>query len=106
MRLKVKSLIASLLSLILLLSSVTVFAADEDTARAYALTVSITGNGTVDVSGTNVTKTEENTYSVVAGTEVTVTAVPGEGSELAEMIVDEEIVSDSFYMPGKMRRWM
>ena len=101
MRLKVKSLIASLLSLILLLSSVTVFAADEDTARAYALTVSITGNGTVDVSGTNVTKTEENTYSVVAGTEVTVTAVPGEGSELAEMIVDEEIVSDSFYMPGK-----
>ena len=107
MRTKGKRLIGYLLSLILLLSSVTTYADDgsgqlePQSVATYVLSVEVSGTGTVNVSGSGVTETVTSTYSVEAGTEVSIAATPGDGYELAGISLDGAEVSDNFVMPEK-----
>lgn len=83
MRTKGKRLIGYFLSLILLLSSVTAYADDgsgqlePQSVATYVLSVEVSGTGTVNVSGSGVTETVTSTYSVEAGTDVSIAATPG-----------------------------
>ena len=107
MRTKGKRLIGYFLSLILLLSSVTAYADDgsgqlePQSVATYVLSVEVSGTGTVNVSGSGVTETVTSTYSVEAGTDVSIAATPGDGYELMGISLDGAEVSDNFVMPEK-----
>ena len=107
MKIRGKRIIASLLSMILLFSSLTAYAADDEgpdqgnqkDAEKYVLTVEISGAGTVDVSAADITKTSENQYRIAAGEEVNLSLNPGDGYELSGVGLNGEEVSDTFTMP-------
>ena len=107
---KCKRLFAGLLSCILILSSMTVYAEENVTAdtqeeQQYTLTVKAE-NGNVTISGDGVTQTGQNTYTVLSGTSVTVKTDPVEGYETAEIKLNDVDInwSDniaSFEMPSQ-----
>ena len=99
---KVKRIVALILSMLMILSSVTVYAADDnaDTQQTgHTLTVNVAGEGYVEVNGEGITVSEDNSYSVPPATTVTVTATPGEGMQLSGITLDGVIQSESFLMP-------
>lgn len=99
---KVKRIVALILSMLMILSSVTVYAADDnaDTQQTgHTLTVNVAGEGYVEVSGEGITESADNSYSVPPATTVTVTATPGEGMQLSGITLDGVIQSESFLMP-------
>ena len=106
---KFKRLFAGLLSCILILSSMTVYAAEEataDTMEEYTLTVK-TENGSVAVTGDGVKQTGENEYTVLSGSTVTAKSEPAEGYETAEIKLSDVDInwSDniaSFEMPSQI----
>lgn len=106
---KCKRLFAGLLSCILILSSMTVYAAEEataDTMEEYTLTVK-TENGSVAVTGDGVKQTGENEYTVLSGSTVTAKSEPAEGYETAEIKLSDVDInwSDniaSFEMPSQI----
>lgn len=109
---KCKRLFAGLLSCILILSSMTVYAAEDTNSAAdtkeeqqYTLTVQAE-NGNVTVTGDGVTQTGENTYTVLSGTSVTAKTDPAEGYEITAIKVNDADInySDntaSFEMPSQ-----
>lgn len=105
---KFKRLCAGLLSCILILSSMTVYAAEEataDTMEEYTLTVK-TENGNATVTGDGVTQTGENTYTVLSGSSVTAKTDPAEGYETEAIKLNGVDVSysdntASFEMPSQ-----
>lgn len=100
---KVKRIVALILSMLMILSSVTVYAADGSTepqqTGGYTLTVNVAGEGSVEVAGEGVTETSDNVYSVLPGTTVTIAPAPGEGMQLSGITLDGVIQSESFLMP-------
>lgn len=99
---KVKRIVALILSMLMILSSVTVYAADDnaDTQQTgHTLTVNVAGEGYVEVNGEGITESADNSYSVPPATTVTVTATPGEGMQLSGITLDGVIQSESFLMP-------
>ena len=99
---KVKRIVALILSMLMILSSVTVYAADDnaDTQQTgHTLTVNVAGEGYVEVNGEGITESADNSYSVPPATTVTVTAAPGEGMQLSGITLDGVIQSESFLMP-------
>lgn len=99
---KAKQIVALILSMLMILSSVTVFAADDTEPQqtgGYTLTVNVTGEGSVEVTGEGVTETSDNVYSVLPGTTVTIAPAPGEGMQLSGITLDGEMQSESFLMP-------
>lgn len=99
---KVKRIVALILSMLMILSSVTVYAADDnaDTQQTgHTLTVNVAGEGYVEVNGEGITVSEDNSYSVPPATTVTVTSTPGEGMQLSGITLDGVIQSESFLMP-------
>ena len=99
---KAKQIVALILSMLMILSSVTVFAADDTEPQqtgGYTLTVNVTGEGSVEVTGEGVTETADNVYSVLSGTTLAVVAVPAEGMQLSGIALDGVIQSESFLMP-------
>lgn len=109
---KCKRLFAGLLSCILILSSMTVYAAEDTNSAAdtkeeqqYTLTVQAE-NGNVTVTGDGVTQTGENAYTVLSGTSVTAKTDPAEGYEITAIKVNDADInySDntaSFEMPSQ-----
>ena len=89
--------------MLMILSSVTVYAADGSTepqqTGGYTLTVNVAGEGSVEVAGEGVTETSDNVYSVLPGTTVTIAPAPGEGMQLSGITLDGVIQSESFLMP-------
>ena len=99
---KAKQIVALILSMLMILSSVTVYAADGNTdtqPTGHTLTVNVAGEGYVEVNGEGITVSEDNSYSVPPATTVTVTATPGEGMQLSGITLDGVIQSESFLMP-------
>ena len=99
---KAKRIVALILSMLMILSSVTVFAADDTEPQqtgGYTLTVNVTGEGNIDVTGDGVTETADNAYSVHPGTPVDVVATPEEGMQLSGISLDGVMQSDTFLMP-------
>lgn len=105
---KFKRLCAGLLSCILILSSMTVYAAEEataDTMEEYTLTVK-TENGSVAVTGDGVKQTGENEYTVLSGSTVTAKSEPAEGYEITAVKLNDADISYSdntvsFEMPSQ-----
>src|SRR5699024_5194760 len=109
---KCKRLFAGLLSCILILSSMTAYAAEDTNTAAdtkeeqqYTLTVQAE-NGNVTVTGDGVTQTGENTYTDMAGTSFTAKTDPAEGYEITAIKVNDADInySDntaSFEMPSQ-----
>ena len=110
MKAKCKRLMACLLSCILILSSMTVYAAEDTTMpeqkeQQYTLTVK-SENGNVAVTGDRVTQTEENEYTVLSGSTVTAKTEPAEGYATESVKLNDEDVSysdntASFEMPSQ-----
>lgn len=100
---KAKQIVALILSMLMILSSMTVYAADDNTDTqpvvGHTLTVNVIGEGSADVTGEEVTKLTDYTYSVSPGTTVTVRATPGEGMQLSGITLDGILQSESFLMP-------
>lgn len=99
---KARQIVALILSMLMILSSVTVFAADDTEPQQegeYTLTVNVTGEGSVEVTGEGVTEMADNAYSVPPAITVIVTATPGEGMQLSGITLDGVIQSESFLMP-------
>lgn len=109
---KFKRLFAGLLSCILILSSMTVYAAEDTNSAAdtkeeqqYTLTVQAE-NGNATVTGDGVTQTGENTYTVLSGSSVTAKTDPAEGYETEAIKLNGVDVSysdntASFEMPSQ-----
>lgn len=105
MRKQMKKLTAIFLATLMLISSaLTTFAAGEECEpirKQCTLTVDVIGNGTVIVNGEEITKTDDNVYTVWAGTEVSLTITPGSNYELKSMELDGIAVENGFVMPEK-----
>lgn len=102
---KSKRIVALILSMLMILSSVTVYAADDNTDTQptghNTLTVNIAGEGNVEVNGEGVTELADNSYSVPLAITVTVTATPGEGMQLSSIMLDGVMQSETFLMPDQ-----
>lgn len=102
---KGKKILAFLLVCVMLVtSSVSVFA--EDTGMQledqwYILTVNVTGDGNVELSGDGVEPGKNGSYAVLSGSTVNLNVVPGESSQLKSMELDGSAVSESFVMLEK-----
>ena len=100
-----KKLTAIFLATLMLISSaLTTFAAGEECEpirKQCTLTVDVIGNGTVIVNGEEITKTDDNVYTVWAGTEVSLTITPESNYELKSMELDGIAVENGFVMPEK-----
>ncbi len=99
---KVKRIVALILSMLMILSSVTVYAADDNTdtqPTGHTLTVNVAGEGYVEVNGEGITESADNIYSVLPATTVTVSVSQGEGMQLSGITLDGVIQSESFLMP-------
>lgn len=101
---KAKRIVALILSMLMILSSVTVYAADNNTdtqPTGHTLTINVAGDGNVEVNGEGVTESADNSYSVPPETTVTVTATPGEGMQLSGIMLDGVMQSETFLMPNQ-----
>lgn len=101
---KAKRIVALILSMLMILSSVTVYAADNNTdtqPTGHTLTINVAGDGNVEVNGEGVTESADNSYSVPPETTVTVTATPGEGMQLSGIMLDGVMQSETFLMPDQ-----
>ena len=99
---KLRRLIATAVSVMVLLSSITVSAAEEpkEQVSAHTLTVNVEGTGTVDVDGEDMQRISEHEYRVLEQTEVTIKATPNEGMQLETQQLDGVDVSETFTMPS------
>ena len=105
MKAKGKKILAFLLACVMLLTTAVSVSA-EDTgvqpqAQRYILTVNVTGDGDVELSGDGIELDQDGSYAVLPGSTVNLTAVPGENSQLKSMALDGSTVSGSFVMPEK-----
>lgn len=105
MKAKGRKILAFLLACMMLLTTAVSVSA-EDTgvqpqAQRYILTVNVTGDGDVELSGDGVELDQDGSYAVLPGSTVNLTAVPGENSQLKSMALDGSAVSGSFVMPEK-----
>ena len=105
MKAKGKKILAFLLSCVMLLTTaVSVSAEDtgvEPQDQRYILTVNVTGDGDVELSGDGVEPGQSGSYAVLSGSTVNLNVVPGENSQLKSMVLDGSVVSGSFVMPEK-----
>lgn len=105
MKAKGRKILAFLLACVTLLTTaVSVSAEDtgvEPQAQRYLLTVNVTGDGNVELSGDGVEPGQNGSYAVIPGSTVNLTAVPGENSQVKSMALDGSTVSGSFVMPEK-----
>lgn len=105
MKAKGKKILAFLLSCVMLLTTAVSVSA-EDTGvqpqdQRYILTVNVTGDGDVELSGAGVESGQSGSYAVLPGSTVNLNVVPGENSQLKSMVLDGSVVSGSFVMPEK-----
>lgn len=101
---KVKRLMALVLSLVMVLSSVTVYAddtTDTQTALGNTLTVDVDGKGTVTITGEAVTPLAENQYKVLPGATVSIIVLPADGYQVTAQTLNGESVTESFVMPDQ-----
>ena len=105
MKAKGRKILAFLLACVMLLTTAVSVSA-EDTGAApqnqrYLLTVNVTGDGNVELSGDGVEPGQDGSYAVIPGSTVNLTAVPGENLQVKSMALDGSTVSGSFVMPEK-----
>lgn len=110
MRAKAKRLIALMITAIMLVTNVLpVFAEDTDNVKKdqdtqrYKLTVEISGQGTVKVTGDETVQSDDDpeVYLVKSGSKVIVEITPADGYELSELKLDGEDITETFEMPEK-----
>lgn len=105
MKAKGRKILAFLLACVMLLTTAVSVSAEDTGAepqnQRYILTVNVTGDGDVELSGDGVEPGQSGSYAVLPGSTVNLNVAPGENFQLKSMVLDGSVVSGSFVMPEK-----